>query len=427
MGKERRALCRFEPRELTTATLNETRPESAQGVLSNISELGVCLTTDAHFAPGRDVEVLLHLNRLSVLIQADARVVWARSDRGLKDRSEGSILIGTQFIWMPHADRRCLQWALTSEEFIKEPSFDATSSFFALEGDLPGNGNLLSGVPSSLPFGSMRNGVRHGRVQAKQASRSSWRDKSGTFDGVVLIVREGTASIERLCRIVKAAGFNPVLTNSPETVVSKVRALKPSLVLFSQNIGHPGVSETARRIKNHPGRSDTPVAILTEGEAKPFLNDSAYPVEACVALDVDAATLVKNVRLLARKRSQSEEERWGALEGNIEKNTLADVLQYLSTAGKTGRMTIRAGRRTGCVYLDGGDLVHAHYGPLVGIEACHAIVCRLQEGYFRFEPNVRPARTTMRENGLELILEAAKQMDEITRRRHPMAVRLPET
>jgi hypothetical protein len=257
--------------------------------------------------------------------------------------------------------------------------------------------------------------------------RSNWRDESQTYDGVVLIVREGAASIERLCRLVKAAGFNPVLTNSPETVASKVRVLKPSLVLFSQHIGRPGVSETARRIKDCAGGPDTPVAVLTEDESRPYLNDSAYPVEACVPLNADAASLVKNIRLLAFKRlKQTGEKPLGALEGNIEKNTLSEVLQYLSTAGKTGRVTIRAGRRTGCVYLDCGDLVHAHYGPFFGIEACHAIVCRLQEGYFKFEPDVRPTRTTMRENGLELILEAAKQMDELHRRSHPEASKLGE-
>jgi hypothetical protein len=423
MNKERRALFRFEPCILTKATVNDTKPEPTYGVLSNISELGLCLVMDTPFAPGRDVELNVCLERLSVVVQADARIVWTRTDRKPTGGSE-SFVVGTQFIWMPNPDRRCLKWALSSPEFKKEPSFDTASSA-VLPGTPIGKGQPIPLPRSSLNLGSRRNGMMCRRSLAK--IRSNRRDESQSYDGVVLIVREGAASIERLCRIVKAAGYNPVLTNSPETVVSKVRVLKPSLVLFSRHIGHPGVSETARRIKDHADGLDTPVAILTEDETRPYLNDGAYPVEACVPLSADAASLIKNIRLLARKRQkQTGEKPLGAIEGNIERNLLSEVLQYLLTAGKTGRMTIRAGRRTGCVYLDCGDLVHAHYGPFVGIEACHAIVCRLQEGYFKFEPNVRPTTPTMRENGIELILEAAKQMDELTRRGHPVASEPPE-
>jgi hypothetical protein len=425
MNKERRALCRFEPCDLTKTAVNNTKPESAEGVLSNISELGLCLVTDTPFAPGSDVELYINLKHLSVVLQADARIVWTRTERGVKGKSAESFVLGAQFVWMPHPDRRCLKWALSSPEFKKEPSFDTVSTV-VIRGAPIGKGQPIPLSRPSPRLGSGRNGNM--RRRSFMSVKSNWRELNQTFDGVVLIVREGAGSIERLCRLVKSAGFNPVLTNSPETVASKARVMKPSLVLFSQHIGPPGVSETARRIKDCVGGADTPVAILTEDASKPYLHDSAYPVEACVPLNADAASIVKNIRLLAHKRPQQQtvEKPLGAIEGNIEKNTLSEVLQYLSTAGKTGRMTIRAGRRNGCVYLDGGDLVHAHYGPIVGIEACRAIVCRLQEGYFKFEPNVRPSRTTMRENGLELIIEAAKQMDELTRRSRPVVSEPPE-
>jgi len=228
---------------------------------------------------------------------------------------------------------------------------------------------------------------------------------------------------DRLCSIIRMAGFHAVTTHSPQTAISKVRVLKPALVVFSQRVGRPGVSETARRIKNHTGEPDTPLMILTEDDGRPYLNDTSYPVEACFPASADTKTLVRNLHLLARKTRRRREDRpFAALEGNIEGSTISEVLQYLSTAGKTGSLSVRCGRRGGRIYLDRGEVVHAYFGPLIGVEACHAIVCLLQDGYFEFESDVRPPRTSMRENGVELVLEWAREMDEMARRRRVQPV-----
>jgi hypothetical protein len=418
MSKERRALCRFEPCDLTTATLNDSKPEPAYGILSNISELGISLVTESRFAPGRDVQILVCLNRSSVLVQADARVVWTRTDRRLMGGSAECFLIGAKFLWMPIPDRRCLKWALSSSEFKKEPTLEAASSLDS-QRKVPNGAQTQPYVPVPRPGMPSKAVPERRRAPVRRRPSFSWADESRTYDGVVIIVREGISSHERLCRIVRSAGFNAVLTNSPETVASKVRVLKPSLVLLSEHIGGPGISRTVRRIKDLSEDFDTPVALLAEDDSRPYLSENHYPVDACFTLRADAGTLVKNIRLLARRRRpQPEEKPLGALEGNIERNMLSEVLQYLSTTGKTGCMTIRAGHRSGSVYLDSGFLVHAHFGPFIGVQACHAIVCLLQEGYFKFEPDVRPRKSTMRENGVELILQVAKEMDELTRRRH---------
>lgn len=412
MTKERRTQSRLEPCDLTTASLDDREHPPAYGVLSNISELGFCVETDALFKPGQDVTVLLCLNPFSVLIRADVRIMWTHSEIHPAERSAGSFLLGTKMIWMPDSNRRCLQWVLATPHFKMEPSVDsfAESNVPVIPPYEPHRFRLpdpyrqqMEDEPSNGPTAGLQTDVG---ATARRVS-----DPARTYNGAVLIIRQGIPFVGRLCCLVNAAGFNAILTNSPETVVSKVRALRPSLVLVSQHVGSPGVSETARRIKAHSGHSDTPVAILTDHYSKPYLLEYAYPVEACLPIDGDEIDLIRNIRLIAcgRKRKLIP---IGALEGNIQGNTLSEVLYYLSTSGKTGCVTIKTGQRVGRVYMDQGDVVHARLGPLDGIEACHSILGFLQEGYFKFEPDVRPSRTTMREHGVELILRAAEEMDE---------------
>jgi hypothetical protein len=412
MSKEKRVIDRLEPCELTTISVHDSVLPPAYGVLSNISELGLCLETDSLFTPGQDVKLLICLNRLSVLVGVDSRIIWASSEGRVIGGYVGSFLVGAKFIWMPESDRRCLRWSLESPDFKAEPFLGTVYT--------PAPRSVSNFIPEPE---QMQEPIRSPKVEPIRTSlpEQLWEVSSapseggarnGTYRGIVLIVRQGIKCVDRICRLVNAAGLNAVLTNSPETVVSKVRVFKPALVLFSQHVGRPGVDETARRIKTSSSCPDTPIAVLTDHYTKPYLLDYSYPVEACLPIDGDETAMIQNIRLLSHTGKRHHEKKLGALEGNFERNSLCEVLYYLSAAQKTGCVTVQAGRRKGKVYMDRGDLVHARLGPVVGMDACVSIVCYLQEGYFKFESDVRPNRTTMRERGVEAILNAAKEFDE---------------
>ena len=422
MSKDKRVIDRLEPCDLTTIAVHDSILPPAYGVLSNISDLGVCLETDSLFTPGMDVKLLICLSNLSVLIGVDSKIVWASSECRVVGGHVGSFLLGAKFIWMPESDRRCLRWSLRSSDFKDEPFLGmapkpAVRKKSSVSPD-------LAGFPQPIHIRKEKplNGSLPERLWEVSSAPWDGGAPNGTYRGVVLIVRQGMRSIDRLCRLINAAGLNAVLTNSPETVVSKVRVFKPSLVLFSQNVGSPGVSETARRIKTLSSRPDTPVAILTDHYTQPYLLDYAYPVEACLPLDGDETSFVQSIRLLAGTRLQRQERPLGALEGNFERNSLFEVLYYLSASEKTGCVTVQAKQRSGRIFFERGNIVHARLGHLVGLDACVSIVCSLSEGYFKFDADVRPRRITMQERGVEAILHSAKELDEQNNREAQMGI-----
>jgi len=366
-----------------------------------------------------DVKLLICLSNLSVLIGVDSKIVWASSESRVVGGYVGSFLLGAKFIWMPESDRRCLRWSLRSSDFKDEPFLGIASKSGVRKSSFSPDPTQFP-EPIHIRKEKPLNGSLPERLWEVSSAPWDGGAPNGTYRGVVLIVRQGMTSIDRLCRLVNAAGLNAVLTNSPETVVSKVRVFKPSLVLFSQNVGNPGVSETARRIKILSSRPDTPVAILTDHYTQPYLLDYSYPVEACLPLDGDETSFVQSIRLLAGTRLPRQERPLGALEGNFERNSLCEVLYYLSASEKTGCVTVQAKQRSGRIYFERGNIVHARLGTLVGLDACVSIVCTLNEGYFKFDADVRPRRITMRERGIEAILHSAKELDEQNNREENM-------
>ena len=134
--------------------------------------------------------------------------------------------------------------------------------------------------------------------------------------------------------VVEQLGFRALVSGSGSVTLSRAKVLQPALILLSKNIGKPGSSETARRLKEGADTSSIPVILLTTHEQLRW----SYPVEACLPLDTQRDYLAKIVRLLAGdpvhggRRHQST----ASLEGSVEGELLRDVLQYLFLTKKTG-------------------------------------------------------------------------------------------
>jgi hypothetical protein len=100
-----------------------------------------------------------------------------------------------------------------------------------------------------------------------------------------------------------------------------------------------------------------------------------------------------------------------AFQGSLKELPLPDIIQLVSVSGKTGKFTLTRDAERGAIYLKNGQMVHASVGDLVGEEAIYALAI-WNHGEFQFEPNEESAHTTITKSNTNLLMEAARRLDE---------------
>lgn len=115
-----------------------------------------------------------------------------------------------------------------------------------------------------------------------------------------------------------------------------------------------------------------------------------------------------------------------SFQGSLRELQLADIVQLVSSSGKTGRFTLVHDDEQGDLYLKQGRIVHAQVGDVTGEEAVY-ILASWTAGEFFFHPDAETDRVTVQKSNTRLIMEAAHQHDEwrVLSRRIPGLAAVP--
>jgi hypothetical protein len=100
-----------------------------------------------------------------------------------------------------------------------------------------------------------------------------------------------------------------------------------------------------------------------------------------------------------------------AFQGSLKELPLPDIIQLVSVSGKTGKFTLTREGDRGFIYLKNGQMVHALVGDLIGEEAIYSLAI-WNQGEFQFSPNEEPERQTITKSNTNLLMEAARRLDE---------------
>jgi len=116
-----------------------------------------------------------------------------------------------------------------------------------------------------------------------------------------------------------------------------------------------------------------------------------------------------------------------SLQGSLKHLQLADVIQLISVSGKTGMFHLKKEEHVGLIYLKDGNIVHAELGEIKGEEAVYELAI-WNDGEFHFEPDVEPANRTITKSNTNLLMEAARRLDEwrVLSRKIPDLDAIPE-
>jgi len=111
-----------------------------------------------------------------------------------------------------------------------------------------------------------------------------------------------------------------------------------------------------------------------------------------------------------------------AFQGSLAELHLPDIIQLISVSGKTGVFHLTDGAHSGEIFLHEGRIVHAQLEEISGEEAVFALAI-WNHGEFRFEPGVATDARTITKNNTNLLMEAARRLDEW----HVLAKKIPST
>jgi hypothetical protein len=100
-----------------------------------------------------------------------------------------------------------------------------------------------------------------------------------------------------------------------------------------------------------------------------------------------------------------------AFQGSLRELPLPDIIQLVAVSGKTGVFALKNGSENGRIFLRKGQIVHAAVGSLAGEQAVYELARWLQ-GEFVFTPGTEPDEDTIGKSNTNLLMEAARQIDE---------------
>jgi hypothetical protein len=116
-----------------------------------------------------------------------------------------------------------------------------------------------------------------------------------------------------------------------------------------------------------------------------------------------------------------------AFQGSLTELHLPDIIQLVSVSGKSGVFHLTHAGHQGQIYLHDGKIVHAQIDETAGEEAVYALAI-WNQGDFKFEPGVATEHRTIAKSNTNLLMEAARRLDEwrVLAKKIPSTDHVPE-
>ena len=116
-----------------------------------------------------------------------------------------------------------------------------------------------------------------------------------------------------------------------------------------------------------------------------------------------------------------------AFQGSLTELHLPDIIQLVSVSGKSGVFHLTQAGHHGQIYLHDGKIVHAQIDETAGEEAVYALAI-WNQGDFKFEPGVATEHRTIAKSNTNLLMEAARRLDEwrVLAKKIPSTDHVPE-
>ncbi|MBI2569606.1 MAG: DUF4388 domain-containing protein [Candidatus Schekmanbacteria bacterium] len=116
-----------------------------------------------------------------------------------------------------------------------------------------------------------------------------------------------------------------------------------------------------------------------------------------------------------------------SFQGSLRDFYLPEFIQMAEAASKSGRFVLRRDSRTGHIYLEEGQIVHAEVNGQTGEDAVFDMAVWV-DGSFTFENNVQAPVHSIKRSNANLMVQAARRLDEwrVLSKKIPSVEMIPE-
>jgi len=232
-------------------------------------------------------------------------------------------------------------------------------------------------------------------------------DKSA---GRILVVDNTLSLTSRLAVRLNNDGFEVVVVPAAGQALKKLGEGKYDLIISEVKLPDTDGLKFCRIVRSNASTANIPLFFFTEEE------NERLPAESLEAGADDFMKKPGDLEVLSLKIqrvlvTRSAQETKGGLTGSLEEMSSTDFIQSLSAGEKSVKITIKTETEEGNIYLEKGDIIHAHTGDFEGEDAFYRCVI-WEKGRFQIVSCSNFPSRTIHGSALSLLLEASRRADE---------------
>lgn len=237
-------------------------------------------------------------------------------------------------------------------------------------------------------------------------------------DGRVLVIDSDYDVLDVLATALRVRGHHVALATDGRAGLKIAVETSAEVIVVDREVRVLDIRTFIDVLRDNPRTSDAHIFVMGTG-------DPAH----LAAIDGRAEPIVKpfNAEEIAARidevlRGRRAPEREPELRGDLSQVSIFDLLQVFALNRRTGKLVIEGAEAAGEVWLVRGEIVDAVQGSATGEKAIYRILS-VTSGSFLFVPDASHGERRVHANVDQLLMEAARRVDEAARVRRELPPR----
>ena len=231
----------------------------------------------------------------------------------------------------------------------------------------------------------------------------------------ILIVDDNKEVLQYISDLLRRAGFIPISTTSGEEAINLADNEKPDLIISDLKMPIMDGVELCWMIRQNSSIPMVPFVFLTGYDDEDLqVNGFRAGADEYLLKPIKPTILMNIIQTLIsryRKLQEFEVNKKISISGKTNEISQVEILQLLSSTGKTGVLTVKDQGVEGRIFLRSGRIVNAAIGASDGLEAANIIITNM-EGEFFFSPGKVDMEDKIHLSTINLLMEACRRYDE---------------
>ena len=237
----------------------------------------------------------------------------------------------------------------------------------------------------------------------------------------LLLIDSNVFFAKRLSDALRLEGFDVVHNTQSAFALTSLEWDTPAAILCSTNLREMSAFELPKILANDSKTAHIPIIAMGDGGDQALMEAFRAGCDDYIDRRLGPEHIATHVRTFLRSHTEGFQPTQmltsseTALSGSLSHLDLPGVVQMLCHSRQSGSLHVNTNEVDGIVFFDGGEIVHAEAGDLIGDDAVVIIVKRcngVEVGVYKFIPGASAATRTVLRSATDLMLDALREIDE---------------